>query len=268
MENQVSNHLFQESSLDLSSLDDLFRRSKRIRNSKEYVDLIEFVNKFRNYAPFNNLLIYLQNPQTTYYATAKDWYYKFNRTVKEDARPMIILAPMSPVLLVYDLEDTEGKNKPDLLENTFKVEGEIRPEFYDKILKKCKEMNINIVDFDFSSTQAGDLTVYIKGSTPRIRLNKTFTITQKLATLLHELAHLFLGHLGEKPKEWKNREDLPSNIKELEAESVSYIVCKKFNLQTRADIYIFFYAQEDSDYSKISIEQIMKVAGKIEKMGK
>lgn len=251
-----------------SSLDDLFRRSKRIRNSKEYVDLIEFVNKFRNYAPFNNLLIYLQNPQTTYYATARDWYYKFNRTVKEDARPMLILAPMTPVLLVYDLEDTEGKNKPDLLENTFKVEGEIRPEFYDKILQKCKEMNINVVDFDFSSTQAGDLTVYIKGSTPRIRLNKTFTITQKLATLLHELAHLFLGHLGEKPKEWKNREDLPSNIKELEAESVSYIVCKKFNLQTRADIYIFFYAQEDSDYSKISIDQIMKVAGKIEKMGK
>ena len=53
---------------DYSSLDDLFRRSKRIKNSKEYIKLIEFVNKFRRYAPFNNLLIYLQNPQTTYYS--------------------------------------------------------------------------------------------------------------------------------------------------------------------------------------------------------
>lgn len=251
---------------DYSSLDELFRRSKRIGSSKEFVDLVEFVNKFRNYAPFNNLLVYLQNPQATYYATARDWYFKFQRTVKEDARPMIILAPMTPVLLVYDLEDTEGENKPDLLENTFKVEGEISLELYSRILKNCDKMNINIENTDFSNSKAGDLTVCTKGSNPRIRLNKSFTISQKFATLLHELAHLFLGHLGEKPKEWKNREDLPSNIKELEAESVSYIVCKKFNLQTRADIYLFFYAHEDSDYSKISIDQIMKVAGKIEKM--
>lgn len=255
-----------EYKFDFSSLDELFSRSKRIKGSKEYVELLKFVNKFRRYSPYNNLLVYLQNPQTTYYATVKDWYFKFKRKVKEDARPMLILAPMTPVLLVYDIEDTEGEYKPELLEQTFSTEGVISTDIYLRFLKNCKDKNINIIDFDFQSTKGGDLTIFDENSNPRIRLNKSFTITQKFATLIHELAHLFLGHLSEKPKEWKNRQSLPANLKELEAESVSYIVCSKFNIQTRADIYLFFYACEDSDYSRISIEQIMKVAGKIEKM--
>ena len=32
----------------------------------------------------------------------------FGRKLKEDARPMLILAPMHPVLTVYELDQTEG----------------------------------------------------------------------------------------------------------------------------------------------------------------
>lgn len=253
---------------DYSSLDELFRRSKRIKSSKEYIELIEFVLKFRRYSPYNNMLVYLQNPLTTYYATARDWYIRFNRNVKEDARPMLILAPMTPVLLVYDIEDTEGKNKPNLLTQVFSVSGEINQELYERFIKKCNKLGISVIETDFSNSKGGDLTVYIKGSNPRIRLNKEFSMTQKFATLVHELAHLFLGHLGEKPKEWRNREKLPSNLKELEAETVSYLVCKKFNISTRSDIYMFFHSNDDKDFSEISIDLVMKVAGKIEKMGR
>jgi hypothetical protein len=54
------------------------------------------------------MLVKLQNPSCGYYATEKDWRVRFQRALKEDARPMLILAPMRPVMLVYDLDSTEG----------------------------------------------------------------------------------------------------------------------------------------------------------------
>jgi len=89
-----------------STLDDLFRRSVLYRNSAQFREAIEFTARFRQYAPYNNLLVKLQKPSCCFYATERDWEKKFKRTVKEDARPMLILAPMHPVMLVYDLDDT------------------------------------------------------------------------------------------------------------------------------------------------------------------
>lgn len=48
-----------------------------------------------------------------------------SKTVKEYAPPLLILTPMTPVLLVYDIEDIEDKNKPKLIEDVYKVSGEI-----------------------------------------------------------------------------------------------------------------------------------------------
>ena len=55
--------------------------------------MIEFMGQFRNYAPYNNMLVRIQNPTCRFYATAKDWAERFGRMVKEDARPMLILRP-------------------------------------------------------------------------------------------------------------------------------------------------------------------------------
>jgi len=52
-----------------------------------------FVARFREYAPYNNMLVKVQNPSCSYYATEKNWNEKFKRSLKEDARPMLIIAP-------------------------------------------------------------------------------------------------------------------------------------------------------------------------------
>jgi hypothetical protein len=76
-----------------SALDELFTRSRRFRRTKEFAEAVEFVSKFNEYSAFNNMLVYLQNPHATFFATAAHWGKNFGRTLKEDARPMLILAP-------------------------------------------------------------------------------------------------------------------------------------------------------------------------------
>ncbi len=40
-----------------SSLDDLFGRSRQFRRSQKFAEAVEFVAKFREYSPFNNMLV-------------------------------------------------------------------------------------------------------------------------------------------------------------------------------------------------------------------
>jgi hypothetical protein len=121
-----------------SSLDELFHRSKEARLSKKFIEAVAFVAKFRHYSPFNNLLVYFQNSQTTFFATEKHWWRAFRRNVKEDARGMVILAPKTPVLLVYDLEETEGPSLPEKFRDFAKTAGLFDPRILDMTLKNCE----------------------------------------------------------------------------------------------------------------------------------
>ena len=61
--------------------------------------MVSFMARFRDYAPYNNMLVRMQNSTCSFYATERDWCDRFGRKLKEDARPMLILAPMHPVML-------------------------------------------------------------------------------------------------------------------------------------------------------------------------
>lgn len=91
-----------------STIDDLLRRSRLYRDSQAFREMMSFMAAFRRYSPYNNMLVRLQNPSCTYFATARHWERRFGRKVKEDARPMLILAPMRPAMTVCDLDSTTG----------------------------------------------------------------------------------------------------------------------------------------------------------------
>ena len=78
---------------------------------------------FRDYPPFNNMLVRLQDPTCSFFATAADWKRRFKRHLKDDARPMLILAPMHPVMVVYALDATAGPTLPDELTRMSRFEG-------------------------------------------------------------------------------------------------------------------------------------------------
>ena len=96
-----------------SLLDQLLEDSRLYTQSKDYQELLDFVIRLRNFAPFNAMLLQVQKPGLSYAASARDWRERFGRSPKEGARPLLILWPFGPVALVYDVQDTEGRPLPE-----------------------------------------------------------------------------------------------------------------------------------------------------------
>jgi hypothetical protein len=91
----------------------------------------------------------------------------------------------------------------------------------------------------------------------------------RYATLVHELAHLYLGHLGTPNKKWwPDRQGLSKSAVEFEAETVAYLACSRIGISTSSEAYLSSYIGEHENIPGISLECLMKAAGVIESMGR
>lgn len=254
----------------LSSLDDLFQRSIHYKNSKNYIDALNFIVKLRDIAPYNAWLLREQNIDITYVATAYDWEKRFNRKINSKARSYVILKAFGPVAFVYDIKDTTGDELPKDLQSHFRADGILNVDLVNAILKCCQKKGIQ-VDYDESlrERQAGWASHSKLNNKQHIVINAEYSPEVKFSTLCHELAHLMLGHLGVfKNCECKGRHNLSTDIAEIEAESVSWLVCKRLNISTGADNYLnnYFGENDKEILQQISIDNILTTAGRIESM--
>ncbi|MGO8699302.1 MAG: hypothetical protein ACLQVY_16470 [Limisphaerales bacterium] len=254
-----------------SSLDDLFARGRRWRQSKEFAAAVEFVSRFRDYSPFNNMLVYLQNPLTTHFATARHWQKAFGRSIKNEARGMIILAPRTPVLLVYDLADTDGPPLPENFRLFAQTSGPFNPLILERTVKNCERDQIRVERRPMSELRGGFTTTRSQDPAWKMRvvLRAEFDATAAYAVLCHELAHVYLGHLGgDKKGAWPFRANLTLAVSEIEAEAAAHIVCARAGLKTRAAEYLASYVDDDANLDAISLDLISRVAARIEEMGR
>jgi hypothetical protein len=76
-----------------SLLDQLLADSRLYKSSQDYFDLLKFIARMRNMAPFNALLLQIQKPGLRFAASKYDWRERFGTEVREDARPLVILWP-------------------------------------------------------------------------------------------------------------------------------------------------------------------------------
>jgi len=74
-----------------SLLDQLLEDSRLYTRSKDFKDLLDFIVKLRNFAPFNALLLQVQKPGLSHAASARDWRERFGRFPIDHARPLLIL---------------------------------------------------------------------------------------------------------------------------------------------------------------------------------
>jgi hypothetical protein len=217
------------------------------------------------------MLVKLQNPTCSFFATQKDWQKRFGRRLKEDARPMLILAPMHPVMLVYDLDSTEGRALPQELQQFAKFEGEWDPERLSRTVTNASTRDLIRVDtVSLSSTHAGFATIWAGrgGMKMRIGLHDGLDEPSRYGVLLHELAHIYLGHLGgDEEGWWPSRGDLARRAVEVEAEAVTHIVSRRAGLKGASPQYVSGYLNDEATLKAISLDQIAKVAGRLEEMG-
>ena len=253
-----------------SLLDQLLVDSRLYRRSKDYKELLEFVVRLRDFAPFNAMLLQVQKPGLRYAASERDWWVKFERRPKEGARPLLILWPFGPVALVYDVTDTEGKDLPEDA-FSFPAAGSVSPGAIRAFEEPLSRKNIVLSWLDAGDSQAGYVRVLKRGTTDDdpihygIWINRNHDSAVQFTTLAHELGHLYLGHLGRDRKlRVPRRLRLSHAQQEIEAESVAYIVCYRNGVQPKSQTYLSQFVDSDTSLGGIDVYQVMRAAGQVE----
>ena len=277
------------------AIDELFSLTHQYKSSKQYNELMTFVARFRFYSPYNAMLVHVQMPGATFVAPASRWRDRYKREIIPGARPIVILQPMGPVMFVFDVIETEptedaprschrrsiirsgqavvrasaGSRGLSIMENVtvsalrarfkgLKAAGSIRR--VDKGLGISQEFQSGLD----SNRDPIMVDIPVKFD---LLVNSKHTREEQYATIAHELAHLYCGHLGSpNPQWWPSRVGLCTDVAEFEAESVAYMVCRRLGIDGRSAEYLAGYFGAYVEVPRMSLELVMKAAGLIEKM--
>ncbi len=275
-----------------TALDELFTLAGKYNSSDAYLELMQFVGRFRFYSPFNAMLIYTQMPGAHFVCTARRWRKDYHREIKISARPIVVLQPMGPILFVFDVGDTAPlPNAPPLprqVVDPFHVrDGKIGGQLA-RTIENAKRDGVRVTERADGSQWAGSIQwasagqhqefTISKKPPPKstlipvsfeLLLNSIHSAEAKYGTIVHELAHLYCGHLGTpNDRWWPDRRNLSHAVREFEAESVSYLVCTRLGIDTASDEYLAAYVRKSSVTPPINLDRVLKSAWLLEQMGR
>ena len=255
-------------------LSELENGIRNFKDSESYMQYLNFVTKFHNYSFSNVLLISRQLKNASYCKGFKAWA-ELNRKVKKGEKAIKILAPNPYKKIVKDEETGEEKEEQHLyfktvsvfdISQTELIEGkeDITPtvvkglegntDKLDTFIKVVK--SINNIEVEFKDVTGG-AKGYYSPIENRIVVKKDMSEVQKAKTVIHELAHSML-HKNFNYSEARGQA-------ETEAESIAFIVCNYFNIDTKeySFPYINAWANDDIKVLKKSLDTIQKTALKI-----
>lgn len=254
-----------------------------------YKSFLMQMSKLHDYSLNNQLLIASQRPDATLCASYTTWK-KNNRNVKRGEKGIKIICPsFHKVQALQDVKDPQT-GKPEYLPN-----GKVKKEIVEKVIPFYKVG----VTFDISQTEGEPLTEIaseLKGSLDSRQnelkealleispvpvyfqpvsgeANGYYDLTKKeivvdsnlpekhsLKTLVHELAHSLIHDtdIPDAPRD--------SQTREVQAESIAYVVCQYFGLDTSE--YSFGYIStwssgKDTQELKNSLEIIRNTSNDI-----
>lgn len=246
--------------------------------SDKYRDLLKTMSKFHNYSAQNCLLIATQNPSASFVAGFDSWKRNFHRYVKKDSHAIMIKSPCKyktkdentgeeqeklgfKASYVFDIKDTaQIHGKPIVQIGVDNLSGSVQ-NFSDFLLCLTSCADIPIRYEKLKGKANGCYTE--KDDSPCIIIDSSLSELQTIKTLIHEIAHsrLHSSTSTEKSEKKKTREQ-----KELEAESVAFIVCSYFNLDTSDYSFPYILSWSSERFREIlkeSMSDIQKVSSYI-----
>ena len=264
---------------DRFSIDALFRQAIDFRNSAEFAQFFNFIARFRHYSRYNTMLVYLQNRNITFFGSRSYWRKHWDRGIRKGARPYLILTPGGPVSLVFDVMETTGYQDPEaFLEKGLgrkwdEVKGNLPIGKLKLAIFKTESWGVPVLRKPLSYFEGGHITTLISGRLD-ICIKEGASDEENFSVLVHELAHLLLGHSGHpliyhkgnKKTLVLNQRQISKPSMELEAETVSFLICCKMGLETRSAEYLASYISQSGVLEEFSYEQIIKTADRIEKL--
>ena len=266
---------------------------KEIFTSERYTEYLNTMSKFHNYSFNNTLLITMQKPEATLVAGYQAWQKKFNRHVKRGEKGIQIIAPtpvrekqeiekidpdtQEPIIgedgqpeteivemiiprfrvaTVFDVSQTEGEPIAEL--EVPELTGSV--QFYDTFMQALQ--NISPVPIRMMNVE-GDAKGYYHQTEKYIAIKEDMSNVQTMKTGVHEVSHALLHDREVMDAEGVLKDQ---TTKEVEAESIAYIVCNHFGLDTSE--YSFTYIaswceSRDMKALKASMDTIRKTSAEV-----
>lgn len=255
------------------ALDELISRALAYRTGPELKALFDFMKRFPHLAPYNAMLLHVQNPGIGYALQPRFWARDYHRRVRPGARPYVILQPFGPVAFVFELIDTKPIDPavdlvPEIVKNPFPTKGQPPIGALENVISSCLEIGIEVERRDRGTLLAGSVQRLTYRTPPfHILLNSRHSEAQQLGTLAHELAHVFCGHLGAFERGfWPERRRTSKATREFEAEAVAHLVTDRLNLDIGSVQYLAGYLSDDKPLPNYSLDTVLKAVNKIEEM--
>ena len=267
--------------------DKLEKGVKDVFQSDKYKQFLNVMAKFPRYSVNNTMLIMMQRPDAQLCQSFTGWK-QMGRYVKKGEKGISILAPAPykiereqtklddkgipvfdadgepvkekvevtirafKVVKTFDLAQTDGKELPMIGPN--ELVGSI--DGYPKLLQALQEISPVPVSFELID---GGAKGYYNLENKSIVIQDGMSEVQTIKTLLHEMAHQKLHDKDTVPE----AKDITRNGKEVEAESVAYVVCQHYGINTSD--YSFSYVAgwsegKETPELKASLDKIRQTA--------
>lgn len=270
---------------------------KAVFQSDKYKEYLKFASKFTDYSARNTLLINLQRPDATLVAAYGKWK-QLGRQVERGQTGIEILAPVAyktnqvleterpavdefgnqlynpdgtekmetvanPVtglafkkVYVFDVSQTSGKELP---EPVTELTGDIDSARKEAVFAALKK--VTGIDIEFKDIKGG-AKGYYSATNNEIVIKSGMSDAQTLKTAFHEAAHNLLHDPAKDIVTNKS----PRNEKEVQAESVAFMVAERFGIDTSE--YSFPYIASWSDGKQLeqlksALQEMQEAAKKI-----
>lgn len=235
---------------------------------EKYRNYLRTMSRFHNYSLNNQALIHLQRPDATLVAGYNRWRDKFSRHVLRGEKGITIIAPTPykkkieqekldpdtrlPILdadgkviteekeieipmfrpvKVFDYAQTDGKPLPERVASPVaNLTGSV--ENYEAFMEALRRSSP--VPVEVKPTSA-DVDGYFSPKSQSITLREGMSEVQTVSAAVHEIAHAKLHNYGlQQPEERRHKS---RNTEEVEAESISFMVCAYFGIETGANSF-------------------------------
>ena len=234
----------------------------------KYRNYLRTMSRFHNYSLNNQALIHLQRPDATLVAGYNRWRDKFSRHVLRGEKGITIIAPTPykkkieqekldpdtklPILdadgkivteekeieipmfrpvKVFDYAQTDGKPLPERVTSPVaNLTGSV--ENYEAFMEALRRSSPVPVEF---KPLSADMDGYFSPKSQSITLREGMSEVQTVSAAVHEIAHAKLHNYG--LQQAAERRHKSRNTEEVEAESISFMVCAYFGIETGANSF-------------------------------
>ena len=235
---------------------------------EKYRNYLRTMSRFHNYSLNNQALIHLQRPDATLVAGYNRWRDKFSRHVLRGEKGITIIAPTPykkkieqekldldtklPILdadgkviteekeieipmfrpvKVFDYAQTDGKPLPERVASPVaNLTGSV--ENYAAFMEALRRSSPVPVEF---KPLSADMDGYFSPKSQSITLREDMSEVQTVSAAVHEIAHAKLHNYAlQQPEERRHKS---RNTEEVEAESISFMVCAYFGIETGANSF-------------------------------